>query len=325
FVSQTSNLSSPSSAKVICNNIPGLVRRQRVLCERNTDLMLAVAEGASLGIKECQFQFRNAKWNCSIFPRDSSVYGRQVLRSTREASFVHAVNSAAVVYAVTRACNEGQLEHCECDPTKKGHFRDKRGQFTWGGCSDNIRFSSSFARRFIDSSEKRQRDVKSKVTLHNNRVGRKSIRKQTKLQCKCHGVSGSCTHRTCWLSMSRFRLASEWLKHRYEKAVEVIAKPDGSGLLPRYKRKLRKIDLVYLERSPDYCQTLPEKGLLGTKGRECNVSSDGSDGCSALCCGRGFYPQKKLVTSQCGCSFKWCCYVSCNTCRTWKTFHFCNN
>ncbi|KAK7065852.1 Protein Wnt-2b [Halocaridina rubra] len=79
FVSQLS--ASYSSTRVHCENIPGLVRRQRVLCERHPDAMMAVTEGATLGVRQCQKQFQDSRWNCSTFPRDSSVFGRHVLRS----------------------------------------------------------------------------------------------------------------------------------------------------------------------------------------------------------------------------------------------------
>ena len=80
FVSQLSS-SITSSSRIHCENIPGLVRRQRILCERHPDLMTAVAEGALISVRECQRQFRNARWNCSTIPRDVSVFGRHVLRS----------------------------------------------------------------------------------------------------------------------------------------------------------------------------------------------------------------------------------------------------
>ena len=39
-----------------------------------TDHMMHVGRGARRGISECQFQFKNQKWNCSTV-EDSTVFG----------------------------------------------------------------------------------------------------------------------------------------------------------------------------------------------------------------------------------------------------------
>ncbi|XP_063591135.1 protein Wnt-2b-like [Penaeus indicus] len=122
FVSQLS--ASYTSTRIHCENIPGLVRRQRVLCERHPDAMLAVTEGATMGVQHCQKQFQDSRWNCSTIPRDASVFGRHVLRSTRESAFVYAINSAGVVQAITRACSRGAIMNCACDITKKQNPSD---------------------------------------------------------------------------------------------------------------------------------------------------------------------------------------------------------
>lgn len=43
-----------------------------------------------------------------------------VVPGTREAAFVHALSSAAVAVAVTRACTRGELERCGCDRKVRG-------------------------------------------------------------------------------------------------------------------------------------------------------------------------------------------------------------
>jgi len=42
-----------------------------------------------------------------------------------------------------------------------------------------------------------------------------------KVQCKCHGVSGSCEVKTCWRSVPSFRELGVILKEKYNGATEV--------------------------------------------------------------------------------------------------------
>ena len=51
--------------------------------------------------------------------------------------------------------------------------RDEIGEFDWGGCSDNVRYGSEFTRHFVDAREKRIRDGRALMNLHNNRAGRR--------------------------------------------------------------------------------------------------------------------------------------------------------
>ena len=120
-----------------------------------------------------------------------------LLTGTREAAFVHAISSAGVVFAVTRACSSGQLDRCGCDrsittrspplPAKQrrrarsdgGGTRLDSGSFQWSGCSDNIAYGVAFSRSFVDAGERtgRNRSARSDravVNLHNNNAGRKA-------------------------------------------------------------------------------------------------------------------------------------------------------
>lgn len=56
------------------------------------------------------------------------------------------------------------------------------------------------------------------------------------------------------------------------------------------------------------------QGSPGTTGRACNRTSAGMDGCSLLCCGRGYNTKKIVMRERCECKFHWCCRVDCNTC-----------
>lgn len=102
----------------------------------------------------------------------SSSLTASICVGSREAAFVYAISSAGVVYAITRACSQGELRTCNCDPHKRGKARDERGEFDWGGCSDNINYGIKFAKAFIDAKERTVKDARALVNLHNNRCGR---------------------------------------------------------------------------------------------------------------------------------------------------------
>ncbi|XP_026223848.1 protein Wnt-2b-like isoform X2 [Anabas testudineus] len=159
-------------ARVICDNIPGLVNKQRQMCQRHPDIMQAIGVGTKEWIKECQHQLRHHRWNCSTLDRDQTVFGRVLQRNSPEAAFVYAISSAGVVYALTRACSQGDLKTCSCDPQKRGRDKDGKGDFDWGGCSDNVNYGAKIAKSFIDAKEETGRDARALMNLHNNRCGR---------------------------------------------------------------------------------------------------------------------------------------------------------
>lgn len=68
-------------ARVICDNVPGLVNKQRQLCQKYPDVMQSISEGGKEWIRECQHQFRHHRWNCSTIERDHTVFGRVMQRS----------------------------------------------------------------------------------------------------------------------------------------------------------------------------------------------------------------------------------------------------
>jgi wingless-type MMTV integration site family protein 1 len=59
-----------------------LRRKQRRLVRENPGVLVAVAKGANQAIQECQFQFRNRRWNCSTknFLRGKNLFGKIVDR-----------------------------------------------------------------------------------------------------------------------------------------------------------------------------------------------------------------------------------------------------
>ncbi|GAB6029240.1 hypothetical protein CHUAL_005008 [Chamberlinius hualienensis] len=309
-------------ASVICSKIPGLAPAQRSMCQAEPDAMVAVGDGALMAIKECQNQFRNRRWNCTPIEHDS-VFGHVVVVGSREAAYIYALTAAGVAHAVTQACRRGNISSCGCDHSVDGLVSLVDG-WKWGGCSANVKYGVKYAKRFVDAREI-EGDDRSLMNLHNNRAGRKAVKDNLVTECKCHGVSGSCSMKTCWKSLPQFNQIATYLMNKYHTAKEVQVIELGKNRdrrplalkLKRSKRphrKPRKRDLVYLHQSPNYCEMDKSRGSLGTGGRKCNRTSTGADGCDLLCCGRGYNTHQLTRTWQCQCKFHWCCYVKCNLC-----------
>ncbi|XP_069682106.1 protein Wnt-7b isoform X2 [Periplaneta americana] len=322
-------------AHVICGRIPGLTARQRDMCRSSPDAMVAVGDGVRLGTLECQEQFRHRRWNCSAIG-SGSVFGHVVVVGSREAAFTYAISSAGVAYSVTAACSRGNISDCGCDPSHKARKELAPAGWKWGGCSADVGHGMKFARRFLDAREI-EGDARSLMNLHNNKAGRKAVKVNLHVECKCHGVSGSCTMKTCWKTLPAFRQIGDSLMRKYTRARAVVAveigsrsggpgrrsknlqlvlrRPPPRGQQQQEKKKApRRSDLVFLQESPNYCERDPATGSMGTMGRQCNRTSRGTDGCDLMCCGRGYNTHQFTRTWQCHCKFHWCCYVKCDTC-----------
>ncbi|MGH0127301.1 UNVERIFIED_CONTAM: hypothetical protein FKN15_071206 [Acipenser sinensis] len=49
----------------ICRKMKRLAGKQAELCQTEPEIVSEVVKGAKLGVRECQFQFRFRKWNCT--------------------------------------------------------------------------------------------------------------------------------------------------------------------------------------------------------------------------------------------------------------------
>ncbi|XP_396945.4 protein Wnt-6 isoform X2 [Apis mellifera] len=321
---------------LICKKTRRLRGKMADICRKEPSLLKEIARGVQVGTKECQYQFRNRRWNCTTIRRSLR---KILLRDTRETGFVNAITAAGVTYAVTRACTMGHLVECSCDKmTSKGNKLGKlsrtvemekslptEGDWEWGGCGDNVKFGFKKSRDFMDAPYRKRSDIKTLVKLHNNNAGRLAIREFMSTECKCHGLSGSCTVRTCWRKMPPFRDVGNRLKESFDGAAKVIPSNDGHSFItegPTIKPPDR-FDLIYSEDSPDFCKPNRKTGSLGTQGRRCNSTSQGVDGCELLCCGRGYDTRVVKEKISCECRFRWCCEVTCNTCLVKKTINTC--
>ncbi|XP_071954152.1 protein Wnt-8-like [Antedon mediterranea] len=278
----------------------------------------SVAAGATNALHECQHQFKWDKWNC---PESSIVsFGRNELpRANRETSFVHAISSASVLHTLTRNCTLGEFEKCGCDDSYLG----KKGgeEWTWGGCSDNVDFGDRISQQFVDALETGS-DARAAMNLHNNEAGRKAVHQTMTRACKCHGVSGSCSIQTCWKQLAEFRSVGSLLKKKFENAVraDFVSEVSNEGtMVDPVFIGVTKRDLVFLDRSPNYCLANVTAGIGGTEGRECTRSDDNKwekKSCKRICssCGLNVKKTKVIRKTSCNCSFQWCCNVKCDEC-----------
>ncbi|XP_018580255.1 protein Wnt-10a [Anoplophora glabripennis] len=338
----------------ICRTVPGLTKSQIELCYRQPDSTLAAIQGLNQAVKECQHQFQGHRWNCSsLSTRGQNPYISAILqKGYKETAFAHAIASAGVVISVARGCSSGLLLNCGCD-SKTYKMRKPRSMsrsefqtsWKWGGCSHNLHYGVKFSKIFLDSREKAE-DIHSKINLHNNQVGRMAVSNNMQVKCKCHGMSGSCELKTCWRATPDIRVIGKILKDRYRSAILVDQTNLGKKSLrkfnvinqkkrrqqerlkqwtPRKNKHKRDLsyDLLYYQKSPNFCERDQNLDVQGTAGRFCNRTSSSSDSCSNLCCGRGYNLIKQKRIERCKCKFHWCCHVECQTCTTEEWISIC--
>lgn len=156
-------------------------------------------------------------------------------------------------------------------------------------------------------------------------------------KCKCHGVSGSCSMRTCWRRLTGFNVTVNLLRQKYYEAKRRFPnsknqkrntlipmqrkysrtsrnKPELILISPYSDQSLSYQSLYYLEPSPTFCSL--------TKGRQCLHPEN----CNILCCGRSFTTREVKTKEKCKCRFKnnQCCQVICDYCEKYEDRYYCN-
>lgn len=177
--------------------------------------------------------------------------------------------------------------------------------------------------------------------------------------CKCHGVSGSCSIKTCWHKLAAFTETAVHLKNKYDNAVQVgveirensshlrivpvstasSANLASNRIVPQAPNRAKKATeqlakgtahaSVYDGERYDkneliYQQRSPDFCVAnplspGTRDRRCLKGEN----CDVLCCGRGYNVHRLNVTTPCQCKLILCCKVECQTCLAEKTIYTC--
>uniref|UniRef100_H2ZB89 Protein Wnt n=1 Tax=Ciona savignyi TaxID=51511 RepID=H2ZB89_CIOSA len=260
-------------------NRPGLVDSERIclwarqiggqqaeMCRNELSVVNEIRKGIQNGAYNCAREFRTSRWNCTQTPKN--FYAKALWQTTRETSFVQAVTSAAMTYAITIACSHGDIPECGCVNTralkkeflrreaqKRNHYINEShlesivDKFDWEGCDDNVAFGYQKTRQFLNLTRfigrKRKVNLRLRLSQHNYEAGRLAITGNMKRKCKCHGLSDTCTLRTCWLRMPSFDEVRANLRRKYESAVKVNMQPGSQRFVaagqPRRSSNRRRI------------------------------------------------------------------------------------
>lgn len=113
-------------------------------------------------------------------------------------------------------------------------------------------------------------------------------------------------------------------RRRRRKRVKNGDAEGGSGRRRRMGEHDLSAELLYYQKSPNFCERDASFDFPGTTGRQCNRTSRGMDNCSSLCCGRGYNVVKQKRVEKCNCRFQWCCYVVCENCTIHEWVTVCN-
>ncbi|XP_039279466.1 protein Wnt-6 isoform X2 [Nilaparvata lugens] len=132
---------------LICKKTRRLKGKVAEICRNEPALLKEISRGIQLGTRECQFQFRDRRWNCTTARRSI----RKVL---------------------LRGAGQGTVISSRSASTEVSNGVSMETDWEWGGCGDNVNYGYRKSRAFLDAPYRKRTDIKSLVKLHNNDAGR---------------------------------------------------------------------------------------------------------------------------------------------------------
>lgn len=85
-----------------------------------------------------------------------------------------------------------------------------------------------------------------------------------------------------------------------------------------------KDELIYLHKSPNYCEADLRHGFPGIQSRICSDNPLAPNNCDKLCCGRGYTTRIYPHSYRCDCKFQYCCRIQCSVCEDETKVLVCN-
>ncbi|OAF67932.1 Protein Wnt-10a, partial [Intoshia linei] len=324
----------------------GFHKRQYRVCRVNLHLMALIRKTALKTIELCQETLKHNRWNCSSVLRAPN-YNVDLTSGRKELSYIQALSAATLTHVMATECKSGRLDECSCnlhkdesfvnlpdynfknlDPFQSINSRYMTNSMSdIENCKNYIKYAQEISLQLTDAIYKNKngtitkRNIKSLIGMHNHRLGRSIVLSSMTTKCRCHGVSGSCSVKTCWKALIPLEDIAKNLKKKYDDAVLVLHKGKGkkrhliANDMLHVNRILSSNDLVYSEISPDYCSRNHFDGSDGTQHRFCIPNNSTSIGCGSMCCGRGHLTKIVKKYKRCNCHYVWCCYVKCGVCQ----------
>uniref|UniRef100_A0A0N4ZQE6 Protein Wnt n=1 Tax=Parastrongyloides trichosuri TaxID=131310 RepID=A0A0N4ZQE6_PARTI len=297
-------------------DVPDLTNKQLTICNNHATSFEAILSGMAEARNECRNIFIKDKWNCQ--DSNENIFGFNLTAlQIKEKAFLYAYISASSMISIAKGCSTGINPNCGCGniPSNEENMEEKYG-FRWSGCSDNVKYADSIVKHFFENKDNNK--IEDIMSNHNFKIGRSTVKNAVKQVCKCHGISGSCQTKTCWMSTPKIDEIGIKLKELMNNA-RIVKNINSRSLTVKGGRSAIAKNLIYLEEFNNFCTQDNITGIIGVSGRECTSERH----CKSLCCDRGYIFKIDVIDEPCNCKFEYCCKVTCESCKKVITRRFC--